>query len=745
MKLRRLMRSPGRIPVLLVAAVLGGLLVGYEPVGGDPDRIYRPIKQVLGESLRQGRLPYWSDRFGVGVPLLAESHAGALYPPNWLLYSLLDTSTAYRLSMWAHYALMAASTYAYARKLGLAADGAGLAGVAFALCGFQSIQSSHEWAYQTLAYLPLCLLMAEGYARTGKKSWLAGLAMCWGVQLTLGHFQVQMWTGGLSLAAGAWSILAGRRPKLRLLLLPIGLAWGAAIAAMQLAPTWELATIVGQTRRAYAELAFYSYPPAHWPELAVPRLFRAIAGGPEDSYWFRQSTTGYEACFYVGTIPLIFAFVGFLNGRGLWFWRCAVAGSLALATMPRWWPAGYAAVLSAPGLGYFRCPARYTAVSSLGLALLAGAGFDRAIGRRRFAASAIFSMIFAGAAMAFGAWWSRLPEHASSLGDNLLQGRIGMAAVGWVVGLLAVVSWRAGRTRGVWLVTLAAVELGLLYYDGTTRWGRAAPLPGSSWLLRAMAERPGGGKVGGGLDNLPVRAGRSTASSYFGFPMPPPNDLLAAANDRRALADPAARRWLRRLGVAEVVWDRAAPVYNPRALGMGPDPVLDLLARREPGEPSRREWSWSRVDDPFPAARAATRARVVDRPTLLRTLGEADRRDEASYLPADAPADNSPRATSATVASWDGATADVDHDGTCDLIILRTFYPGWRATIAGIETPIRPVDGGLQGVRLAGRGRSTVVFAYRPTGGRTAGAIAGVALAGAIAAIAAGRRARVLT
>ena len=56
---------------------MGGLLVGYEPVGGDPDRMYRPIKAELASSLRQGALPFWSDKLGLGVPLVAESHAAA--------------------------------------------------------------------------------------------------------------------------------------------------------------------------------------------------------------------------------------------------------------------------------------------------------------------------------------------------------------------------------------------------------------------------------------------------------------------------------------------------------------------------------------------------------------------------------------------------------------------------------------------------------------------------------------------
>ena len=46
-------------------------------------------------ALCAGGLPLWSDRFGLGVPLLAESHAAALYPPNWALYRWLDVSTAW--------------------------------------------------------------------------------------------------------------------------------------------------------------------------------------------------------------------------------------------------------------------------------------------------------------------------------------------------------------------------------------------------------------------------------------------------------------------------------------------------------------------------------------------------------------------------------------------------------------------------------------------------------------------------
>ena len=46
--------------------------------------------------------------------------------------------------------------------------------------------------------------------------------------------------------------------------------------------------------------------------------------------------------------------------------------SLALATMPGWWPDAFFVLTQLPGLGWFRAPARYTLLTCLGLALLAG-------------------------------------------------------------------------------------------------------------------------------------------------------------------------------------------------------------------------------------------------------------------------------------------------------------------------------------------------------------------------------------
>ncbi|MGC1722347.1 MAG: hypothetical protein WA746_25460 [Isosphaeraceae bacterium] len=50
---RRLL-CPAVVTVGLAGLLVGGLLVGFEPVGGDPDRLYRPLKEEFARFLARG-------------------------------------------------------------------------------------------------------------------------------------------------------------------------------------------------------------------------------------------------------------------------------------------------------------------------------------------------------------------------------------------------------------------------------------------------------------------------------------------------------------------------------------------------------------------------------------------------------------------------------------------------------------------------------------------------------------------
>ena len=189
--------------------------------------------------------------------------------------------------------------------------GVSLTSLAFTLCGFQAIHSSHEPFYLLMPYLPLALMIAERFMSSGRIFWLPLLALSLGLQWTLGHFQLQTWTGGfVVLATGVWRAAFDHKSWRRAVGLLVATGWGVAIAAVQLGLSWELAQFVAQTNRKRSELLYYSFPPAHWFELVLPRPLRELRLGAEDPYWDGQQTTGFEAALYVGTLPLIFAVIG---------------------------------------------------------------------------------------------------------------------------------------------------------------------------------------------------------------------------------------------------------------------------------------------------------------------------------------------------------------------------------------------------------------------------------------------------
>ena len=290
----------------LVGIVLSPVLVGFGPFAGDPELMYQPIKAELAHALTDGQLPFWSDRFGLGVPLIAESHVAAFYPLNWLFYRVWNVSTAYRLTLFLHVLALSTSTYFYAHALGISRPGSALSAISFSLCGFQAVHAVHEPFYHLMPYLPLCLLLADRYATTGKWFWLAGLALAWGVQITLGHFQIQMWTGGLAFLAGSWRVLTadGRWAKklTRILGLGLGLAWGSAIAWVQLRLTWELTGVSGFVRPPQF-LANFLLPPAHWAQFALPEVFLGRPSGLGEAYWNLHGTTAGEAAPMLGLYP----------------------------------------------------------------------------------------------------------------------------------------------------------------------------------------------------------------------------------------------------------------------------------------------------------------------------------------------------------------------------------------------------------------------------------------------------------
>jgi hypothetical protein len=296
---------------------------------------------------------------------------------------------------------------------------------------------------------------------------------------------------------------------------------------------------------------------------------------------------------------------------------------------------------------------------------------------------------------------------------------LALALVSWTGATGLVVAWRQRWLGPLWLVLATALELGVLYYTSTTQWGPAVRLPEQSTILARLTRELDAGRVAGVIANLPLWDGLAPLLPYTGFAPLPPHPWFEFVKSWQSVVTPARLALLQRYGATHGIWD--GPVESPETntLLEAQDAALDQLVIKSPGSPPHPLWRLVRYSAPFPSARAATRVRIASSEASLLAGVSYDRDPGTAWLLASdqpAPVSGTP-ARLAMVSSWDGQSAVVRHDGTCVLVVNRTYFPGWFATVNdGPEQPVIRAEGGIQAVRLAGNRVSRVRFAYRPAG-----------------------------
>jgi len=387
-------------------AMLGGVLAwlwpigsgGQMPVGGDATQFSMGLMAFLRSSIRSGRIPLWNDLWGFGFPGLAESQMGAFYPPHLLLYGLLSTEVAYTTSLVLHVLWGAAGAAWLARRMGTSEAGSAIAGFAWATSGFALIHLPHQWSYTVGSWMPwawgLAWRVARGEGDGRTPGLLAGVLA---LQILPGHFQLAFITEVgvvlLALAGGGWSV---RRRVL------VGLAMASAVpmAAMQLVPTAELASLAG-SRRDFEYLSGFAASPVHLVSYVAPGLFhRSPLWRPVA--WDPFHTSPEEHLAYVGLVPLYLAIRAIRRG-----WRddagvramAIVAGVTVVLGLGPYAP-GFESLIRLPGFSFFRAPARWGLGSALALAVLAGKGFDGLRSRPGPGRSAALFALTAAAAVA---------------------------------------------------------------------------------------------------------------------------------------------------------------------------------------------------------------------------------------------------------------------------------------------------------------------------------------------------------
>src|SRR6266851_5082872 len=329
--------------------------------------VHYSSQKYFADSVRTGKLPFWTPYIFSGFPFLSDPQVAGWYPLNWPFFLIGITPRGIQFELLLHALLACLGAFLFLQRFVSHRAAAMVGALAYGLSGFFAEHSSHVGMFCTAAGLPWLLLCFDRALETApvRNTILAGIVG--GTMILAGHFQVALYSfTALGLFAIAKLI---ERPKSAARLLSI-LAGAAAISLLlsmiQTLPGLELAAQSIRSGANYATSHERVLQPSallnfFWPN--ATGVFNHEGG---------QGITDASYYLYSGFLLIPLAAIGLKNKT------LRIPGML-LTVLPLWYmlgPAGGLYRLGAivPGLHRVRAPVHFLFVAVLGLAMLAAAG-----------------------------------------------------------------------------------------------------------------------------------------------------------------------------------------------------------------------------------------------------------------------------------------------------------------------------------------------------------------------------------
>lgn len=689
------------------------------PLLGDVPMQFYPHLLHAVDAIRRGQFPLWAAGLYSGYPLFAAAQSAVLSPFTWLAL-VVPLPGATVLIAATRLLVGGVGMYVFIGALGLGRAARTFAGLAYLLNPFSVVWLEHPHS-ATAAWLPWLLFCCERTVQRGGVAWAVAVALVTGLVLTSGHPET---AAKVLLFAAVFSllrVLGGGQPWRRAGTLLAGWAAGTALAAVQLVPLVEL---LGQTRvwldRSTFAVNPFTAPPATLITALVPGFF----GNPAAGRYVGPSNYN-EQLIYAGVATWLLAAVGVSS------WRrdrrvqvLAALGVLSAAIM-----------YGVPGVIHVvsRLPLlRLAALSRFGLIVIATAmvlaafGVEALVSARRDSLTPRMAVRLWGVAAGVCAA-ACVAIFVSVIGSRALLVHAGLypqvsAAAALAIGLLLssflFVLLRAnGRLPAG---TFAAGVIAVIGIDLMAAGRGYHPMIPPSWVfpqvpaIEAVRRDPGVFRVTGWgnhlLPNSAMAYGLQDVRGHDGVGL--------------------ARYWELLTTSAAVIDGFHQPTHfdDPR--------LLDLLGVKyvfvRPGlrldegryEPVAGTGQMVyRNTRAFPRAFLVDRYQVEDGPAALRILRDGsidfrrvvllERDPDLAWRP-EAASENG-KAGEATVTRYEDQRVEIEtrSDGRRLLVLMDTFYPGWRAEVDGAPSPIVRANHAFRAVPVAA-GRHLVRFTYRP-------------------------------
>lgn len=684
---------------------------------------FYPYYALTTQALDEGHWPLWNPLEYAGMPLLANCQTAVFYPPR-LLHSFFELHLATTLYILLKLWLCGMTAFLCARGLGMRGGFDRFFSVAWMLASYNIIWAN--WSLPDVSvWLPVLFLGVERILAQEYRPGFFAVALGGSMLLLAGHPETAL---GMGLGLGVYFVarLAIGMADGEAILRPIAVCVGAwllalAVSAIQILPFAEYLLHSATFFDRAAEPLESWYPPSAIATLWVPRFFGLIGEGTFfgelDSNRYGMLYPGIAVWLGVFLLPFV------LPGKGS---ERARIFALAIA-------AGYALLMG------FRVPpfdllhrlpvintmhGGYHAVFALfALPLLATMGLQQWCQRRTSTPTDLWRVLpgLAIAALAVGAvlqfFWRYL---ALKDGLTLVLSEVGMAALLVVVGLGLLLIARLPKARPAAALLLTLFIAGDLAYANR---GVNPTLPREDMFPKtALTDhllslghpaRISAGE-GGIASGLLAPYGIEDWLAYDGLY---PERMVTFQSEL------GPEVWNAMEPLCAKTWYLHRPGFPP------------LFPLEERPEQFMREGEYDGLEI-YRNVAAQPRAFLVPglevfetRDAIFATMraedGQYNPMARVAVLREDLPQDDVLHARigqteevtgGATIQHYSSGEVIVDytadHDGM--LVLADAWYPGWKAEVDGVPTPVVPAYYTFRGVAVPG-GAHTVRFHYAPT------------------------------
>ncbi len=714
--LNRSMKKWVWLLLLLLAAALFWLpllVPGHAPFLRDLSSEIIPKRAFWAEA---GGAVLWDPLGFFGHPFAANPQSEAFYPFNFL-FLLMPAFSALGWYVFLHWILFLFFSFLAFCEFGFEKESAFAMSLALGFGGFFCSLSVLIVLLSTVSWtaVELFLLARAMKDRAWFYSLLAGLA-----------FAVQILAGEVQMAALGWLLIAMtlliHRPagvgiKRIAFALAAALVSGIILSSFQWLLTREMLPLSNREGGyGWREAEYWSLLPARLREFLVPSYFLSTRGA---HLW------GLGLFNYYPYLLSIYPGLGVLmislrslrpNEFRAWLWFLASLFGTIIAlgqyTPVYGWLLGHL-----PGFDLFRFPEKFIMLPAFGLVMMTGLGMDDLFRSKTARPLMGWSLIALG--LALGLLLIVFPLNLSSLGNRLgdiqkyLRYRSlfrSLAAAAVLIGWFLLKPWAAHPRMKMLAGLVIFVDLFLAHHNlnpgivsqafkAPAALERLEPLSSpSSPPLRVFTEPAirRDERIQGVLNPVEVfermRDGLMPFwPMYFGLDDTRAHSSLYLMDQDRwlMLLDDPAKKFLTlarsgtgyyfEVGRGFSRIPHSAPraaIYYRAVSGLSRDQILQI---------------WP--DPNFPADR------------LLLLEGEAGGAPEDSLLPC----------ARAKITEYKNEKVAIEAEAKTDgwLILLDSYYPGWKAYVDGNEEPILRADGFFRAVQIPA-GRHRVVFQYRP-------------------------------